>query len=70
MANYRIISSDSHIFEPRDLWSSRIEPKYKDRAPVILREGGLRLLVLRWDKGVGSPTRRTDGQAVRGPGEP
>ena len=40
MGNYRIISSDSHIFEPRDLWSGRIEPKYKDRAPVILREEG------------------------------
>ena len=33
MANYRVISSDSHIFEPADLWTSRIEAKYKDRAP-------------------------------------
>ena len=33
MADYSVISSDSHIFEPADLWSSRIEPKFRDRAP-------------------------------------
>ena len=36
MANYRVISSDSHIVEPADLWSSRIEPKFKDRAPHMV----------------------------------
>ena len=36
MANYRVISSDSHIFEPADLWTSRIEPKFKDRAPRMI----------------------------------
>ena len=36
MANYRVISSDSHIFEPADLWTSRIEPKFKDRAPHMV----------------------------------
>ena len=36
MANYRVISSDSHIFEPADLWTSRIEPKFKDRAPRMV----------------------------------
>ena len=35
MAGDRIISSDDHIFEPRDLWTSRIEPKYRDRAPYM-----------------------------------
>ena len=40
MANLRIISSDSHIFEPRDLWTGVIEPKYRDRAPKIVREEG------------------------------
>ena len=38
MGNYRIISSDNHVFEPPDLWISRIEPKFKDRAPRIHRE--------------------------------
>ena len=42
MASYRIISSDSHVFEPPDLWTSRMEPKFRDRAPHILRmeDGG------------------------------
>ena len=39
MANYRVISSDSHVIEPPDLWTSRLEPKYRDRAPHIVREG-------------------------------
>ena len=30
---YRIISSDDHVFEPPDLWTSRIEARYRDRAP-------------------------------------
>ena len=37
MANYRVISSDSHIFEPADLWTSRIETTFKDRAPRMVR---------------------------------
>src|SRR5207248_4470559 len=28
-----LISADSHIVEPPDLYSSRIEPKFLDRAP-------------------------------------
>ena len=36
MANYRVISSDSHIFEPEDLWSSRVESKFRDRAPRMV----------------------------------
>ena len=38
MASYRIISSDNHVFEPADLWESRIEPKYRDQAPRVVRE--------------------------------
>ena len=41
MANYRLISSDNHVFEPADLWTSRTESKFKDRVPHIehLEEG-------------------------------
>ena len=41
MANYRVISSDNHVVEPADLWTSRGESKFKDRAPHIehLEEG-------------------------------
>ena len=41
MASYRIISSDNHVMEPGDLWASRIEPKFKDRAPrIVHRDDG------------------------------
>ncbi|MCL0102012.1 amidohydrolase [Dehalococcoidia bacterium] len=34
------ISSDSHIYEPPDLWTSRIVRKFRDRAPIIIRSDG------------------------------
>ena len=38
MANYRVISSDNHVFEPPDLWTSRAKPAFKDRIPQLVRE--------------------------------
>jgi len=38
MANYRIISSDNHVFEPPDLWTSRAKPAFKERVPQLVRE--------------------------------
>ncbi len=40
MSNYKVWSSDNHIMEPADLWTERIDPKFKDRAPRIVRENG------------------------------
>ncbi len=37
MASYRLISSDNHVYEPVDLWTSRVEPKFRDRAPHSVR---------------------------------
>ena len=37
MADYKIILSDSHVFEPADLWTSRVEAKFRDRAPHVIR---------------------------------
>ena len=37
MAGYRVISSDDHVFEPADLWVSRIEPGFRERAPHVVR---------------------------------
>src|ERR1700745_417408 len=37
MTAYKVISADSHIVEPPDMYSSRIEPKFRDRAPRIER---------------------------------
>src|SRR2546428_7062596 len=33
MAEYRIISADSHFGEPPNMWAERIDPKFRDRAP-------------------------------------
>ena len=37
MPGYRIISSDDHVMEPPDLWTSRMELKFRDRAPRVVR---------------------------------
>ena len=38
MADYKVISSDNHVFEPADPWTSRAETRFKDRVPRIIRE--------------------------------
>jgi predicted TIM-barrel fold metal-dependent hydrolase len=35
-----VLSSDSHVFEPPDLWQTRIDKPFRDRAPRIERIGG------------------------------
>ena len=37
MAGYKLISADSHIVEPPDMYTSRITPKFRDRAPRMER---------------------------------
>src|SRR5262245_4495397 len=37
MRDSRVISADSHIVEPPDLYATRIEPKFRERAPRIER---------------------------------
>ena len=37
MDDYRIISSDDHVLELPDLWTTRIESKFRDRCPRIQR---------------------------------
>ena len=33
---YRIISADSHMTEPPDLWASRLDVKFRDHAPKVI----------------------------------
>jgi len=41
-----ILSSDSHVFEPPDLWQTRIDAAFRDRAPRIERiDGGDHVVV-------------------------
>ena len=35
MLAYRLISSDDHVYEPRDMWTTRMEPRHRDRSPRI-----------------------------------
>ena len=35
---YNVIDADGHILEPLNLWSDYIEPKYRDKAPKLIRD--------------------------------
>ena len=35
MADYQLISADSHVSEPPDLWATRVDKKYRERAPRL-----------------------------------
>jgi predicted TIM-barrel fold metal-dependent hydrolase len=54
MASYRIISSDSHVFEPADLWTSRIDRAFRERAPRVVHDGQYDQWVVEGNKKVGS----------------
>ncbi|HSX80863.1 MAG TPA: amidohydrolase, partial [Candidatus Saccharimonadia bacterium] len=41
-----ILSSDSHVFEPPDLWTTRIDAVFRDRAPRMQRIDGVDQLVV------------------------
>lgn len=36
--NYDVISADSHVIEPHDLWQRRVPSEYRDRAPRLVHE--------------------------------
>ena len=50
MAKEIVISSDSHVFEPPDLWTERIDAKFRDRAPHMERVGEVDQLVVEGDQ--------------------
>jgi predicted TIM-barrel fold metal-dependent hydrolase len=35
--SYRIVSADSHVVEPHDLWQRYIDPAFRERAPRLVR---------------------------------
>ena len=39
---YKVISADNHILEPRDLFLTRLPKEFRDRAPRVMRgaDGG------------------------------
>ena len=36
MANMRVVSADSHMMEPAELWVERLDAKYRDHAPKVI----------------------------------
>ena len=45
-----ILSSDSHVFEPPDLWATRIDAAFRDRAPRMQRIDGVDQIVIETDQ--------------------
>src|SRR5947209_15939356 len=45
-----VLSSDSHVFEPPDLWQARIDRAFRDRAPRIERISGGDYVVVETDQ--------------------
>lgn len=45
-----VISSDSHVFEPPDLWTNRIDSRFRDRAPRMERVGEVDHLIVEKDE--------------------
>jgi predicted TIM-barrel fold metal-dependent hydrolase len=50
MAPALIFSSDSHVFEPPDLWTTRIDREFRDRAPRMQRIDGSDEIVVETDQ--------------------
>jgi predicted TIM-barrel fold metal-dependent hydrolase len=50
MAPAVILSSDSHVFEPPDLWTTRIDAAFRDRAPRMQRIDGADQIVIEADQ--------------------
>src|SRR5499426_4428645 len=44
-----ILSSDSHVFEPPDLWTTCIDARFRDRAPRMQRIDGVDQIVVEGD---------------------
>src|SRR5215467_15357940 len=38
MTDMRVISADSHMTEPGDLWVTRLDQKYRDNAPRVIKK--------------------------------
>ncbi|MGE3783898.1 MAG: amidohydrolase family protein, partial [Alphaproteobacteria bacterium] len=53
---YNVVDADGHILEPLDLWDNYIDPKFRDRAPRIVKdnESGKERLVIE-EHTVGNP---------------
>jgi predicted TIM-barrel fold metal-dependent hydrolase len=60
---YKVVSADNHIIEPRNLWLTRLPKKWRDKAPRVVAHpsGGDG-----WSWDGGTPKRRFDLEAAAG----
>ena len=65
-----IISADSHVMEPADLWTARVDPSLRDIAPQVRKnDDGPGYRTIRWGRRA-SASRRTSSRPVRRVGIP
>ena len=64
MTEYSIIDCDTHITEPRDVWTSRVPAKYLDHVPHVVRNAGLGRVVSQPGQVQGVELQRAGGQAL------
>jgi predicted TIM-barrel fold metal-dependent hydrolase len=38
VTDYRIVSADAHILEPKDLWATWLPARYQDKAPTLVKD--------------------------------
>ena len=66
---YNVVDADGHILEPLDLWDHYMDPKFRDRAPRIVKgeNGRERLIIAEHTVGAGScgGCRGSHGRAER-----
>jgi predicted TIM-barrel fold metal-dependent hydrolase len=65
MDNTTIISADSHVVEPADLWEQRLDRKHRDSAPRVVQQDGKWLIVAPKD-GVAFPVAGQFAAGMRG----
>jgi predicted TIM-barrel fold metal-dependent hydrolase len=46
---FRVMDSDIHVTEPRDLWLRYLEPRFQDRAPQLLPLEGTRIVTWQFE---------------------
>ena len=69
MEELLVISSDSHVFEPPDLWTERIDAEFRERAPRMQRVDDVDHLVVEKDQMVaGIGLISNAGRPLREPG--
>ena len=58
MAAHGVVSADSHMMEPADLWQERLDRRFRDRAPKVIENPESRAWIDKNFDGVPDAVRR------------